>query len=181
MAVRQRSHPLRQCLSNCQMKGDCMRTFGRSGVRHRRTHISWNSARLAPVGNRGVLITVAMVAAIGLSGSSANAQDAAAGENSFKKCSVCHSIGEGATNKIGPILNGLNGRKAGSIPGFIYSDANKNSGITWNKETFEDYIKNPAVKVPGTKMIFAGIKNEKEIDDLWAYISEFDADGHGKK
>ncbi len=122
------------------------------------------------------------IGGVGVSfGGLAHAQDVAAGENSFKKCSVCHSIGEGAANKIGPILNGLNGRKAGSVPGFIYSDANKNSGVTWDKETFEDYIKNPAAKVPGTKMIFAGIKNEKEIDDLWAYVSQFDADGHVKK
>jgi cytochrome c len=125
-------------------------------------------------------LVVAGAAVIGLR-NSASAQNVAAGENSFKKCLVCHSIGEGATNKIGPVLNGLDGRKAGSVAGFSYSDANKNSGITWNKETFEEYIKNPAGKVPGTKMIFAGIKNEKEIDDLWAYISQFDADGHVKK
>ena len=109
------------------------------------------------------------------------AQDIAAGETSFKKCAVCHAIGEGAANKIGPELNGLDGRKAGSVPGFIYSDANKNSSITWNEASFKDYIKDPNAKVPGTRMIFAGVKNEKEVDDLWAYVKQFDEAGHAKK
>jgi cytochrome c len=112
--------------------------------------------------------------------SSALAQDAAAGENSFKKCLACHSIGEGAKNKVGPVLNGLDGRKSGSVEGFSYSEANKGSGITWNKEQFLDYIKDPKAKIPGTKMAFAGIKNEKEANDLWAYISQFDKDGKKK-
>jgi len=109
--------------------------------------------------------------------SSAPAQDAAAGENSFKKCLACHSIGEGAKNKVGPELNGLDGRKSGTADGFSYSDANKGSGITWNKDQFLEYIKDPKAKIPGTKMAFAGIKNEKEAQDLWAYISQFDKDG----
>ena len=111
----------------------------------------------------------------------ANAQDVAAGENSFKKCSICHSIGEGATNKIGPELNGLDGRKSGTVASFDYSDANKNSGITWNETSFKEYIKDPKAKIPGTKMIFAGINNDKEVDDLWAYVKQFDAEGHVKK
>src|SRR5215207_10046360 len=73
----------------------------------------------------------------------ANAQDLAAGEQSFKKCLPCHAVGEGAKNKVGPVLNGLEGRKSGTIEGFTYSDANKNSGITWNKEVFLEYIKDP--------------------------------------
>jgi cytochrome c2 len=84
-------------------------------------------------------------------------------------------------NKIGPELNGLDGRKAGTVPNFDYSDANKNSGIMWNEETFEDYIKNPAAKIPETKMTFAGVKNEQQVKDLWAYISQFGADGNVKK
>ena len=110
----------------------------------------------------------------------ARAQDAAAGENSFKKCLACHSIGEGAKNKVGPVLNGLDGRKSGTVEGFSYSDANKGSGITWNKDQFLDYIKDPKAKIPGTKMVFAGIKNEKEANDLWAYLSQFDKDGKKK-
>jgi cytochrome c len=105
------------------------------------------------------------------------AQDAEAGKTSFNKCMACHSIGEGAKNKVGPELNGLDGRKAGSAPDYNYSEANKGSGITWNEANFKEYIKDPKAKVPGTKMFFAGIKSEKEINDLWAYVSQFDKDG----
>ena len=124
-----------------------------------------------------IIVTAVFVAAAG----AARAQDVAAGENSFKKCAICHSIGEGATNKIGPELNGLDGRKAGSASGFDYSDANKNSGIVWNEASFKEYIKDPKAKIPDTKMIFAGIKNDKEVDDLWSYLKQFDAEGHVKK
>ena len=110
----------------------------------------------------------------------AQAQDAAAGEQSFKKCLPCHAIGEGAKTKVGPQLNGIDGRKSGTAEGYSYSDANKNSGITWNEAAFKEYIKDPRAKVPGTKMIFAGIKNEKEVGDLWAYLASFGADGKKK-
>jgi cytochrome c len=109
------------------------------------------------------------------------AQDAQKGKAVFNVCLACHAMGPGAQNKIGPELNGLDGRNAGTVPNFDYSEANKNSGIVWNEETFEDYIKNPAAKVAGTKMIFPGIKNEQQAKDLWAYISQFDADGNTKK
>ena len=115
-----------------------------------------------------------------LSGAAARAQDLAAGENSFKKCLACHAVGEGAKNKVGPLLNGLEGRKSGTIEGYSYSEANKNSGITWSKETFLDYIKDPRAKIPGTKMIFPGIKNETEANNLWAYLASFDASGKKK-
>jgi cytochrome c len=110
----------------------------------------------------------------------ARAQDAAAGEQSFKKCLPCHSIGEGAKNKVGPELNGIDGRHSGTAPGYSYSEANKKSGITWDKAQFLEYIKDPRVKIPGTKMIFPGIKNEKEAESLWAYLSSFGADGKKK-
>ena len=110
----------------------------------------------------------------------AQAQDVAAGEQSFKKCFPCHSVGEGAKNKVGPELNGLDGRNSGSAAGFSYSDANKNSGIVWSEATFKDYIKDPRAKIPGTKMIFPGIKNEKEAGDLWAYLKQFGPDGKKK-
>ena len=110
----------------------------------------------------------------------AQAQDVAAGEQSFKKCFPCHSIGEGAKNKVGPVLNGLDGRHSGSVPDYSYSDANKNSGITWNEAQFKEYIKDPKAKIPGTKMAFAGIKSEKEVNDLWAFISQYDKDGKVK-
>jgi cytochrome c len=126
-------------------------------------------------------IMIILAAALVISTGPACAQDVAAGENSFKKCAICHSIGEAATNKIGPELNGLDGRKAGTVADFSYSDANKNSGITWNETSFKEYIKDPKAKIPDTKMIFAGIKNDKEVDDLWAYLKQFDAEGHMKK
>jgi len=126
-------------------------------------------------------ILINLAAALALSTGAACAQDISAGENSFKKCSICHSIGEGATNKIGPELNGLDGRKSGTVADFSYSDANKNSGIVWNEASFKEYIKDPKAKIPDTKMIFAGIKNDKEVDDLWSYLKQFDAEGHVKK
>jgi len=109
------------------------------------------------------------------------AQDVQKGENSFKKCLPCHSVGPDARNKIGPELNGLDGRKAGTVPNYSYSDANKNSGLTWDEATFKEYIKDPRAKISGTKMTFPGIKNEQEINDLWAYLKQFDADGNIKK
>ena len=108
------------------------------------------------------------------------AQDSAAGKASFNKCLACHAIGEGAKNKVGPMLNGIDGRKSGTAEGYSYSDANKNSGITWNKEQFLEYIRDPKAKIPGTKMIFAGIKKENEAADLWAYLSQYDKDGKTK-
>jgi cytochrome c len=124
----------------------------------------------------GALIVIASTAVT----SSALAQDADAGKTSFNKCLACHAVGEGAKNKVGPVLNGLDGRKSGTIEGYSYSDANKSSGITWSKDVFLDYIKDPKAKIPGTKMVFAGIKNEKEAGDLWAYLAQFDKDGKTK-
>src|SRR5215470_15992003 len=120
-----------------------------------------------------ILVLIASVSAT-------KAQDVSAGETSFKKCLPCHDIGEDAKNKVGPELNGLDGRKSGSAEGFNYSDANKNSGITWSEATFKEYIKDPRAKIPGTKMIFPGIKNEKEVNNLWAFLSQFKADGSKK-
>ena len=124
-----------------------------------------------------VFVAVGLVVSTG----TALAQDVAAGETSFRKCAPCHSIGPDAANKVGPELNGLDGRKASAVDGFNYSDANKASGITWGEVIFKEYIKDPRAKVPGTKMVFAGIKSEKELGDLWSYVSQFDKDGNVKK
>jgi cytochrome c len=123
-----------------------------------------------------------VLAAIALAASTAtaSAQDAAAGEQSFKKCLPCHSVGPGAKNKVGPELNGLDGRKAGTAEAFNYTEANKNSGIAWGESTFKEYIKDPRAKIPGTKMVFAGIKNEQEVNDLWAYLKQFGPTGEKK-
>jgi cytochrome c len=108
------------------------------------------------------------------------AGDPAEGEKVFAKCKICHQIGEGAKNAIGPELNGLIGRHSGTAPGYNYSDANKNSGITWDEKNFRDYIKNPKAKIPGTKMIFAGLPKDTDIDNLLAYLEQFGPDGKKK-
>lgn len=124
-------------------------------------------------------LAVAVLAAAALA-QTAHAQDAAAGEKVFRQCFPCHSVGEGAKNKVGPELNGLDGRHSGAAPDYHYSDANKKSGIVWNETTFREYIKDPRAKIAGTKMIFPGVKNDKEIGDLWAYLKQFGPDGKKK-
>ena len=114
------------------------------------------------------------------SGALAQDIDLAAGKSSFNKCLACHAIGEGAKNKVGPELNGLDGRQSGTVEGYSYTDANKNSGITWNEAQFKEYIKDPKAKIPSTKMVFVGIKNEVEAKNLWAYLRQFDAEGKKK-
>jgi cytochrome c len=126
---------------------------------------------------KGLVLAGVIIAA---SSAGALAQDVAAGENSFKKCLPCHRIGEGAKNLVGPELNGLEGRKSGSVEGYTYTDANKNSGITWDEAQFKEYITNPRAKIPGTKMVFAGISSENERSNLWAYLKQFDATGKKK-
>jgi len=120
------------------------------------------------------LLVLSMVLAQSLP---ASAQDAALGEKTFLKCKACHQIGEGARNGVGPNLNGLIGRISGSVEGYSYSEANKGSGLTWDEDTFRDYIKNPKAKIPGTKMVFAGIAKDEDIDNLIAYFKTFAADG----
>ena len=107
----------------------------------------------------------------------ANAEDAALGEKVFLKCKACHQIGEGAKNAVGPVLNGVVGRKAGTYADYSYSDANKNSGITWDEATLKEYLKNPRAKVPGTKMIFPGLTKDDDIDNVIGYLKQFGADG----
>lgn len=126
---------------------------------------------------RSLLVSLSLVALT----CAAHAQDAEAGKKVFNKCRACHQVGPTAKNSVGPELNGLIGRKAGSVAGYNYSDANKNSGITWDEATFAEYIKNPKAKVPGTKMAFAGITKEQEIKDLTAFLKTFDKDGKEAK
>ncbi len=124
-------------------------------------------------------VSIAIVA-LASSAGAAVAGDIAAGEKTFKKCIACHNIGETAKNSIGPIQNGLKGRKSGTVPGYSYSDANKNSGIVWDEGTFKEYIKDPKAKIPGTKMVFPGIKDEKDAEDLWSFLEQFGPDGKKK-
>jgi cytochrome c len=125
---------------------------------------------------RALITTLAMIAA---SATAALAQDARKGEIVFHRCLPCHSIGPGAENTIGPELNGLDGRPAGTAPNFDYRDSgvNKKSGIVWNEATFNQYVKDPQATIPGTKMVFPGIKDQRQVNDLWAYVKQFNADG----
>ena len=114
---------------------------------------------------------------VAVSAGSAMAQSDAA----FKKwCSPCHDAGADAKIKLGPPLNGVDGRKAGTFEGYNYSDAMKGSGITWNEAVFKEFIGGPMQKVPGTRMAFAGVRDPKEVEDLWAYLKGFGADGQKK-
>lgn len=140
---------------------------------------------------RHVFIAAAMLV---VSVGAAFAQDAAKGEKAFSVCKPCHQVGPDAVNMLGPPLNGLDGRKAGSLPDFPYSAAMIEAGktgtatskgpIVWNEATFTQYIANPQAMIPKINMMFAGISGpdaNQKIKDLWAYLSQFDADGNQKK
>ena len=86
-------------------------------------------------------------------------------------------VGPDAKPRVGPPLNGLFGRKSGTYEGYSYTDANKNSGITWDEATFTKYIKDPKGVIPGTKMVFAGLKEDADITDIIAFLKQFKADG----
>ncbi len=109
-------------------------------------------------------------------GGAASAQDIAAGEKTFNVCRACHEIGPDAKNSIGPVLTGVFGRKAGMFPGYSYSDANKNSGLTWDEATLTEYLKNPRGKVPGTKMIFAGLRKGDDVANVIAFLKQHSVD-----
>ncbi|WP_231726148.1 MULTISPECIES: c-type cytochrome [unclassified Sphingomonas] len=95
--------------------------------------------------------------------------DAAAGQKVFAVCSTCHAVQAGV-NKIGPSLAGIVGRAAGTVEGYSYSTANKNSGITWSKEKLFQYLEKPQRVVPGTKMAYAGLTDAQKRADLIAYL-----------
>lgn len=109
--------------------------------------------------------------------SAALAQDAALGEKVFVKCKVCHQVGETAKNAVGPELNGVIGRKAGSVEGYSYSDKMKSAGLTWAEDSLSEYLKNPKQKVPGNKMAFVGLSKPEDIANVIAYLKQFDASG----
>lgn len=127
----------------------------------------------------GIFAAAALAAAFASTAAFA-AGDPAAGEKVFVKCKICHQIGPNAKNMIGPEQNGIDGRKAGVQPGYNYSEAIKSSGITWTHDTFVKYVENPKAMVPGTKMVFAGLPNEADRENLWAYMSQFKDDGSKK-
>lgn len=102
--------------------------------------------------------------------------DPAAGEKVYKKCKVCHMVGEGAKNRVGPPLNDIMGRQAGTLEGFNYSPAMKKAGeegLVWTEEAMAEYLEAPRKYVKGTKMAFPGLKKEQEIADVIAYLKQF--------
>jgi cytochrome c len=115
------------------------------------------------------VLPLALLACFALA-SAARAQDA--GEAVFKRyCAVCHTV-EAGKNKIGPSLAGIVGRKSGSVPGFNYTDANKNSGVTWDEKNLDTYLTDPKKFIPGTKMLFAGVKSDDDRKALIAYLAQ---------
>jgi cytochrome c len=110
----------------------------------------------------------------------AAAQDAAAGEKDFLVCRACHQIGPNAKNAVGPVLNGIIGRTAGTYPDYIYTPANKDSGIVWTPEELDKYLTSPQTVVPHTKMIFPGLKDEQKRKDVVAFLAQFGPDGQKK-
>jgi cytochrome c len=127
-----------------------------------------------------IIILLLLSGATGLTLSAtgtASAQDAAAGEKTFNVCRACHQIGANAKNSIGPVLNGVIGRKSGTYPEYAYSDANKNSGLTWDEATLREYLKNPMAKVPGTKMAYPGLRKDEDVDNVIAFLKQYGPNG----
>jgi cytochrome c len=114
-------------------------------------------------------LTLAASALLAICAGSGMAADVEAGKTAFKKCAACHTIEEGK-NKIGPSLFGVFGRKSASLEDYSYSEAMKKFDHTWDEETLETYLADPRATVPGTKMIFPGIKDKTERDDVIAYL-----------
>lgn len=107
--------------------------------------------------------------------------DPAHGAKVFKQCMPCHRIGPGATALVGPPLNGIVGAKAAEVPGYAFSDALKNSGLTFDEPTLAKWLHNPRELVPGNRMTFVGLKKDQDIADVIAYLKTFGPDGNPAK
>jgi cytochrome c len=129
----------------------------------------------------GAGAVAALAAMLTMGGSGATAQQvigrAPAGAEVFKKCLPCHRVGVAARNGVGPILNGIIGRTAGTYPGYKYSDANRNSGLVWDAAILMKYLKAPMEVVPETTMKFPGLATDQDAADVIAYLSTFNTNG----
>jgi cytochrome c len=146
---------------------DILKSIGAGPVRHTRD-----------IMNVKIILVAILAASISSQFSSQSlAQEPAAGEVVFKQCNICHQVGENAKNEVGPVLNGIIGRKAGTASGFEYSPGFKSADLVWDDASFREYIRDPRSMFPATKMVFAGLKDERKIADLLAYLKSFAADG----
>ena len=105
-------------------------------------------------------------------GDAAQTGNATRGERVFAQCKACHTVDKGGRNGIGPNLFGVFGSKAGATAGFAFSDEMKASGIVWDDKTMAEYLKDPKGRIPGTKMVFAGVRRPEQLDDLMAYLKK---------
>ena len=124
-----------------------------------------------------IAAAMTVLALTGFAGSALAEGDAAAGEKVFKKCKACHAVGDGAKNKVGPMLNGIVGSEIASVEGFKYSKAfkaKKEEGLVWTAEVLDEYLTKPKAYIKGTKMSFAGLKKEKQREDVIAYLNSFE-------
>lgn len=121
---------------------------------------------------RGLLASLPVLALLsGTAAAQVAEGNAAEGEKVFNQCKACHSVQAGQ-NRVGPSLAGVVGRKAGSVEGFNYSPAMKNSGMTWTTENLDKYLTDPKAAVPGNKMAFAGLKKPEDRANVIAYLSQ---------
>jgi cytochrome c len=132
--------------------------------RHRRADIPKEDAQMSKR-----VFVMAMLGTLVAAGSAYAAGDAAAGKEIFKKCALCHTT-EAGKNKIGPSLAGVVGRESGTAPNYSYSDAMKSAKKKWTPEELNTYLTDPRKEVPGTKMIFPGLKDEKDRQNVIAYL-----------
>jgi len=112
---------------------------------------------------------IAVLVFTGVTADPSNAQDAEHGKTIFKACAACHAADQ--SNRIGPGLKGIIGRKAGTAPGFSYSSAMKQAGIVWDAKTLDSYLESPQKTVPGNRMAYLGLKNPTDRTDLVSYLA----------